>query len=88
MISYAAVDRIEEDTYVVCEVELNELQKSHLINNIDKKIKMMDVLMVDILDNIESVKENDVLVVEHNGENIIQVLYKDDEEKQRRLGDD
>ena len=86
MISYAAVDRIEEDTYVVCEVELIELEKSHLINNIDKKIKMMDVLMVDILDNIESVKENDVLVVEHNGENIIQVLYKDDEEKQRRLG--
>lgn len=83
MISYAVVDRIEEDTYVVCEVELIELEKSHSIDDLEKEIKIMDVLKAQVF---KCVEENDVLVVEHDGENIIHVFYKDEEEKQRRLG--
>ena len=83
MISYAVVDRIEEDTYIVCEVELVELEKSHLINDLDKEIKIMDVLKAQAF---KCVEENDVLVVEHDGKNINYVFYKDDDEKLRRLG--
>lgn len=85
MVSYAVVDRIEEDVYVVCEVELVELKESYSIDLFDKEFKMMDILKVDVLECMESIEENDVIVVEHDGENIIRVLYKDDEEKQRRL---
>lgn len=85
MISYAAVDRIEEDAFVVCEVELHELEDSHLIDDLDKNIKMMDVLKEEVLKSTDSIEANDVIVVEHDGENIIRVLYKDDEEKRRRL---
>lgn len=86
MMSYAVVDRIEEENFVVCEVELIELEKSDLIQEFDKEIKMMDVLMDDVLKSIGSVEANDVLVIEHDGENVIRILYKDDEEKHKRLG--
>ena len=85
MVSYAVVDRIEEDRYVVCEVELVELEESNSTDLNDKEFIMMDILKVDALKCMESIEENDVIVVEHDAENIIRVLYKDDEEKQRRL---
>lgn len=85
MVSFAVVDRIEEDRYVVCEVEIVELEESNSTALNDKEFIMMDILKVDALKCMELIEENDVIVVEHDAENIIRVLYKDDEEKQRRL---
>lgn len=45
----------------------------------------MDVLFEKIHEAIENVEEGDILVVEHDGENVIYTYYKDDSEKQRRI---
>lgn len=51
----------------------------------NKETKMMDVLFEKIHEAIENVEEGDILVVEHDGENVIYTYYKDDSEKQRRI---
>lgn len=84
MKSYAAIDRIEANI-AVCEVELLETEQSKTTDFFDKKTKMMDVLLEKIHEATESVEEGDILVVEHDGENVIYIYYKDDSEKQRRI---
>lgn len=84
MKSYAAIDRIEENI-AVCEVELLETEQSKTTDFFDKETKMMDVLLEKIHEVTENVEEGDILVVEHDGENVIYIYYKDDSEKQRRI---
>lgn len=84
MKSYATIDRIEENI-AVCEVELLETEQSKTTDFFDKETKMMDVLLEKIHEVTENVEEGDILVVEHDGENVIYIYYKDYSEKQRRI---
>ena len=84
MRSYASIDRIE-GKYAVCEVELLPVEESRPEDFAIKDCEMMDVSLRKIPFFIRKVKEGDILVVEHNGENVTRVYRKDEEEKARRL---
>ena len=84
MKSYASIDRIEEK-FAVCEVEMIEIENSKPEDYSEKETKMMNVILEKITDKVGNVKESDILVVEHNGEEITEVYYKDEQEKQRRM---
>ena len=84
MKSYASIDRIE-GKFAVCEVELLPVEESKPEDFAIKDCEMMDVSLRKIPFFIRKVKEGDILVVEHNGENVTRVYRKDEEEKARRL---
>ena len=84
MKSYASIDRIE-GKYAVCEVELLPVEESRPEDFAIKDCEMMDVSLRKIPFFIRKVKEGDILVVEHDGENVTRVYRKDEEEKARRL---
>ena len=84
MKSYANIDRIE-GKFAVCEVELLPIEESKPEDFATKDTEMLDILLQDIPENLGEVKEGDILVVEHDGENVTSVYYKDEEEKARRL---
>jgi len=84
MTSFASIDRIEGN-YAVCEVELLPFEESKPEDFATKECRMMDISLQDFPYDIGEVNEVDVFVVEHDGENIIKVYYKDAEEKARRL---
>ena len=84
MRSYASIDRIEEH-FAVCEVELLEVKDSKSEAYLEKETEMMDILLEKIVDRIGNVNEGNILVVQHDGKNVYDILCKDDEEKQRRI---
>lgn len=84
MRSYASIDRIEEKI-AVCEVEIIDVDDSKTADYSEKKTQMMDVSLEKILSKVDDANEGDILVVEHNGEVVIEVYCKDEEEKQRRI---
>lgn len=84
MKSYASIDRIEGN-FAVCEVEMLELENSKNVSNFDKETKMMDIPMEKFPNDMGEVKEGDILVVEHNDEEVTEVYDKDEKEKQRRI---
>lgn len=84
MKSYASIDRIEEK-FAVCEVEMIEIENSKAEDYCEKETKMMNILLEKITARVGNIKEGDILVVEHNGEEIKEIYYKDEEEKQRRV---
>ena len=84
MRSYASIDRIE-GKIAVCEVELVEVQESKNIPIFKKQTEMMDVLVDKLSNKLGEVKEGDIIVVEHDEEDLIYIYSKDDEEKQRRV---
>lgn len=84
MKSYASIDRIE-DKFAVCEVEILPIEESRTEDFAIKDTEMMDILLQEIPENIGKVQEGDVLVVEHDDENVTSVYYKDEEEKARRV---
>lgn len=84
MKSYASIDRLE-GLYVICEVELIEIQDSKNIDYCDRKTQMMDFLLDDVLNYVGYVMQGDILVVEHDGNGILQIYGKDYAEKQRRI---
>ena len=84
MKSYASIDRIEDD-FAVCEVELIPVGESNPEDFATKDCEMMDVSLQEISGNLLEVDEGDILVVEHDGENVISIYGKDEEEKARRL---
>ena len=84
MISYASVDRIEEE-FVACEVELIKIEESKPENFATKPTEMMDFPLEKIPYSIGTVIEGDIFVVEHNEENIVKIFYKEFQEKERRL---
>ena len=81
MNSYASIDRLEGQ-FAVCEVELINLESARSTSFVQKPTKMM---------NFPTVKfpvrpaEGDIFIVNHDGNNINSVLYRDDYEKQRRV---
>ena len=84
MKSYASIDRIEDD-FAVCEVELIPVGESNPEDFATKPCEMMEVSLRKIPFFFRKVKEGDILVVEHDGENVTSVYSKDKEEKARRL---
>ena len=84
MKSYASIDRIE-GKFVVCEVELLDVEESKPENFATKDVTMMDVSLQEIPNGIGEVNEGDVLLVEHDGQNVSCIYCKDQEEKARRL---
>lgn len=83
MKSFASIDRIEGD-YAVCEVELLEMIYSIPEYSIYKKTEMIDVPTRDIQSEVGTVREGDILVVEHDGMNVSIIYGRDEEEKARR----
>lgn len=84
MKSYASIDRIEEKL-AICEVEIISIYDSKTADYSEKETKMIDISLEKIQASVGSVKEGDILIVEYNGKEVIEVYYKDDEEKQRRI---
>lgn len=81
MISYASVDRME-GKFVVCEVELIDIKNSKTTSFAEKESVMIDVSMDMVISEIQ---EGDVIIVEHDGKNVIRMCGKDEEEKLRRI---
>ena len=83
MKSYASVGEIE-DRLAVCEVELIPIENSRPEDFAKKMADMMDIDLGLINQATDEINEGDILVVEHDGQNVSRVYYKDDEEKARR----
>lgn len=84
MKSYAAVERFE-GSFIVCELELIELEASCNIDYCDRETQMVDIPLSEVLNCVGNVVPGDILVVEHDGETVNQVLGKAFGEKQRRI---
>lgn len=84
MKSYASIDRIEE-TFAVCEVEMIEIENSKPEDYSEKETEMINIILEKITARVGNIKEGDILVVEHDREEIKEIYYKDEEEKQRRI---
>ena len=84
MISYASVDRIEQD-YAVCEVEFVDVNDSDRIEFTEKETEMIDIPLDVATGEVGTIDEGDILVVEHDGTSILWIYCKDDEEKRRRM---
>ena len=84
MKSYASIDRIEGD-FAVCEVEMIPIEESKTADFASKETEMMDVQVINIRNVVGDFSEGDVLVVEHDENEITEIWSKDEEEKQRRV---
>lgn len=84
MRSYAVVDRVE-CKFVVCEVELLEVEKSFAETYYDHDTVMIDV-PISLFEEIgESVNSSDIFEVEHDGEEVKKVYLKNSEERKNRI---
>ena len=83
MRSYVSIDRIE-GKFAVCEVELCSIEESRP-DDYSKDTIMIDVCLQDINYQVKEVNEGDILIVEHDDENITFIYGKDDDEKNRRI---
>ena len=85
MTSFAPVYSIVDVAIIVCKVELYTLDENITIPFGRKKTKTMYIEVNEVPEEVGTVCQGDVLVVEQDGEQITQVLYKDENEKQRRI---
>ena len=85
MIGFAPVDRIVDGAIIVCKVELCTLEENPTIPFGKKKTKTMYLEVMDVPAEVGTVCQGDILVVEHTGEEITNVLRKDQAEKQRTI---
>lgn len=87
IISFATIERFEEGEIAVLETELIPMENSNSSDFYDNQTHPRTMIMVAtefIEAAIGEVNEYDVIVVEHNGECIYNVISKADEEKARR----
>lgn len=84
MTSFANIDRIE-GKFAVLEVEMLTFEESRADDFANKETVMMDITLQQIPSDFGEVNEGDILVVEHNGESVSLVYYKDEEERARRI---
>ena len=84
MKSYASIDRIE-GKFAVCEVELISAEERSAEEYVPFDTEFMDVSLQEIFKYVGEVKEGDILVVEHDGQDVTFIYDKDNEEKARRL---
>lgn len=83
MKSYVSIDRIEGN-FAVCEVELIDFERSKP-DDFDKPTEFVDIYLEQINVSVGDVKEGDIIVIEHDENGIIDICYKDEAEKQRRI---
>ena len=88
MKSYASVERIEKN-FAVCEVEMIGIEKSKP-DDFDKTTQIINILIKESVNTkiwfvCGRLKEGDIIVVEHDGENVTKICYKDEAEKKRRI---
>ena len=84
MTSYASIDRIE-GKFAVLEVEMLTFEESRPEDFATKDTVMIDVELQKIPSDVDEINEGDILVVEHDGENVTLIYYKDEEERVRRI---
>lgn len=84
MKSYASVDRVEGE-FAVCEVELLEVENSRAEDYFAKETTTINIPLGNFSERIGVVEEGDIIVIEHDGENLICFYHKDNAEKQRRI---
>ena len=84
MTSYASVERIEGE-FVVAEVELLPFEESSPEDYATKDTTIIDIELQEVTSYVGEVNEGDILVVEHDGENVTLIYYKDEEERKRRV---
>ena len=84
MISYASVDRIE-DNFAVCEVEMVDIKDSRNIDDYDIDTQMVDIPLSFANNQIDQIQEGDILIVLQDDGKVLWIYCKDDKEKQRRL---
>lgn len=80
MISYASVDRIENN-FAICEIENIPKEKS-LITDFNKRTFFYDIPLTLITFNIQ---EGDILIIKHSRRKVEKILSKDNDEKERRI---
>lgn len=83
MISYLSIDRIEEKI-AVCELEMIPMEESNTEKFDEKETKMVDV-PIDKFGACELVNEGDIFVAVHDEGNVLEICYKDNAEKTRRI---
>ena len=83
MKSYASVDRVEEN-FVVCELEMIEFENSRPEDCDVKETVMVDIPLADVLSSVGEIFGGDILIIEHEGESVINICQKDFEEAERR----
>ena len=84
MTSYASIDRIE-GKFAVLEVEMLTFEESRPEDFATKDTVMIDIELQKIPSDVDEINEGDILVVEHDGENVTLIYYKDEEERVRRI---
>lgn len=84
MISYASRCQ-EEENIVTLDVEIVETEVRKLLEPRHVQSETMYVKLDEITAAVGETVEGDILVVEHDGVEVLKVLGKDDEEKQRRI---
>ena len=80
---YASVDRIEGE-WLVCEVELVDVETSKTMSFMEKETEMCDVPL-EFTNTVGVVAEGDILVVEYEDGEVIEICEKNNEEKNRRI---
>lgn len=83
MKSYASVDRVEGN-FVVCELEMLEVENSKPEDCDVKETAMVDISLSEVLSSVGDVYCGDILIIEHEGESVINICEKDFEEADRR----
>lgn len=84
MISYAARCQ-EENNIVTLDVEIVEPEVSKLLRPHQRDSTSMYVKLDELTEAVGETVEGDILIVEHDGVEVLHVFGKDDDEKQRRI---
>lgn len=87
MKSYATIGKIQQDL-VECEVEMIKLEDSKQCGFYKEtkriKVDIRDNMFTKIWFILGKLEEGDIVVVEHNGYEVIKIYYKDNAERKRR----
>lgn len=88
MRSYFSIGEIDERVRLVKgELELIDVAESNGTDFIDRPTTTDVCLQLDMInDSIDKIEEGDIIVVEHNTEDVLSIYGKDDDEKSKRIG--
>lgn len=84
MISYAARCQ-EENNIVTLDVEILETEVSKFLLPRQKDSTAMYMKLDELTKAVGETVEGDILIVEHDGVEVLHVYCKDDDEKKRRI---
>ena len=84
MRSYASIDRIE-GKFAVCEVEIYLVEESRRSGVELSETVMVDIPLQKIIEEVGTIQEGDILIVDYDNGDVTTIYCKDEEEKARRL---